>query len=94
LVGRGRRISEFKDSKGYTEKPCLERKDGNIGSEGEVDMTRAGSQEDEPQVLGDFKSLQPGWTPEPPQSVLLAGDRVTTLPFGRLSVNKESLLKL
>jgi hypothetical protein len=26
LGGRGRRISEFKDSQGYTEKPCLEEK--------------------------------------------------------------------
>jgi hypothetical protein len=23
--GRGRRISEFEDSQGYTEKPCLEK---------------------------------------------------------------------
>jgi hypothetical protein len=26
LGGRGRRISEFEDSQGYTEKPCLEKK--------------------------------------------------------------------
>jgi hypothetical protein len=26
LGGRGRRISEFKDSQGYTEKPCLGKK--------------------------------------------------------------------
>jgi hypothetical protein len=25
LGGRGRRISEFEDSQGYTEKPCLEK---------------------------------------------------------------------
>jgi len=25
LGGRGRQISEFKDSQGYTEKPCLEK---------------------------------------------------------------------
>lgn len=40
------------------------------------------------------KSLQPGWTPEPPQSVLPAGDQVTTLPLGRLPGNKESVVKL
>jgi hypothetical protein len=26
LGGRGRRISEFEDSQGYTEKPCLKKK--------------------------------------------------------------------
>jgi hypothetical protein len=29
LGGRGRAISEFKDSLGYTEKPCLEKKNPN-----------------------------------------------------------------
>jgi hypothetical protein len=29
LGGRGRQISEFKASQGYTEKPCLENKETN-----------------------------------------------------------------
>jgi hypothetical protein len=29
LGGRGRRISEFQDSQGYTEKPCLKKQNNN-----------------------------------------------------------------
>jgi hypothetical protein len=31
LGGRGRQISEFQDSQGYTEKPCLRKQNKKIG---------------------------------------------------------------
>jgi hypothetical protein len=37
--GRGRRISEFQDSQGYTEKPCLEKPKKKKDSRGPLVIT-------------------------------------------------------